>query len=347
MNLKELSRTLGLSQTTVSRALNGYPEVNEATRDKVLAAAAKHSYSPNTRAKSLATGRSNAIGHVIPTANRHEMVNPIFGDFIAGAGEVYSAQDFEMVLSIVDDIKEEQVYRNYKTRGTVDGVVLHGPKMNDARIALLQEIGLPFVVHGRASGITADYSWLDVNNTRAFQRATEFLIDLGHRRIGLVNGLETMDFAHRRRRGYEDGLAAKGIPLDPAIMRNNEMTESYGYISAGDMLDLPNPPTAFLVSSIISALGVRRALEDRGLQMGRDVSIVTHDDTLSYLANGADVPIFTATRSSVRDAGRLLSEMLIAQISGQSMGHQHKLLEAELTVGRSTGPAPIRRQIPA
>lgn len=340
MNLKELSAILGLSQTTVSRALNGYPEVNEATRDKVQAAAAKHNYSPNTRAKGLATGRANSIGHVIPTANRHEMVNPIFGDFIAGAGAVYGANNYEMVLSIVDDMKEEDVYRAYKTRGTVDGVVLHGPKMNDDRIAFLQDIGLPFVVHGRASGINSDYSWLDVNNTSAFKRATDFLVDLGHRRIALINGLETMDFAHRRRLGYEAGLADHGIDIDPTIMQQAEMTEHYGHSAAGAMLDADHPPTAFLVSSIISALGVRRALEDRGLRMGRDVSIVTHDDMLSYLANGTDVPIFTATRSSVREAGQKVSQMLIAQIKGDASGPQHDLLEAELTVGQSTGPAP-------
>jgi len=340
MNLKELSKTLGLSQTTVSRALNGYPEVNESTRLKVVAAAKQHSYSPNTRAKSLATGRSNAVGHVIPTASRHEMVNPIFGDFIAGAGEVYASANYEMLLSIVEDGNEEQVYRDYKSRGTVDGVILHGPRMNDSRIALLQDIGLPFVVHGRASGLTSKYSWLDVNNRRAFARATEFLIDLGHTRIGFINGLEDMDFAHRRRAGYEDGLRSRGITLDPTIMRSDEMTEHYGYASAQDMLDGATPPTAFLVSSIISALGVRRALEERGLQMGRDVSVVTHDDTLSYLANGEDVPIFTATRSSVRDAGRMLSEILLNQI--KTPGHEpvQRLLEAELTVGRSTGPAP-------
>jgi LacI family transcriptional regulator len=212
--------------------------------------------------------------------------------------------------------------------------------MNDKRIALLREIGLPFVVHGRASGIPDGYSWLDVNNTSAFHRATEFLTDLGHRRIALVNGLETMDFAYRRRRGYETGLAAKGISIDPAIMRQDEMTESFGYTSVVEMMGLSTPPTAFLVSSIISALGVQRALQERGLEMGRDVSVVTHDDTLSYLANGADVPIFTSTRSSVRDAGRMLSEMLISLINGEAVGHQQKLLEAELTVGRSTGPAP-------
>lgn len=340
MNLKQLSSILGLSQTTVSRALNGYPEVNEATRKTVLAAAAAHNYSPNLRAKSLATGRAHAIGHVIPTADHHEMVNPIFGDFIAGAGDVYSRNNYEMVLSVTDDDGETDVYRGLKTRRTVDGVVLHGPKMNDPRIALLKDLDMPFVVHGRASGIEEDYSWLDVNNRRAFRRAAEFLIDLGHIRIGLLNGLETMDFAHRRRRGYEDALASRGIPLDETIMRSDEMTEGFGYGATLELLNGANPPTALLVSSIITALGVRRAIEDSGLQMGRDVSVITHDDTLSYLANGTDVPIFTATRSSVREAGRELAKMLIEQINIPNSPPQTRLLEVELTVGASTGPAP-------
>jgi len=347
MNLKELSQILGLSQTTVSRALNGYPEVNEATRNKVQAAARAYNYSPNTRAKSLATGRSNAIGHVIPMANSHEMVNPIFGDFISGAGEVYAAHNYEMVLSIVDDGREENIYRSLKTRGTVDGVILHGPKMNDARIDLLTHLGLPFVVHGRASGIDTPYSWLDVNNRSGFRRATDFLMDLGHHKIALLNGLETMDFAHRRRRGFEDAHAARTIPVRADLMRSGEMTEHYGYSATCDMLDQPDPPTAFLVSSIISALGVRRAIEERGLVMGRDVSIITHDDQLSYLTNGADVPVFTATRSSVRTAGRMLSKMLLDQISAPTLATQNQLLEVELTVGQSTGPAPHAAPAPA
>ena len=88
MNLKELSEILGLSQTTVSRALNGYPEVSEATRLRVQQIARENNYSPNARARGLATGRASAIGHVIPIGLRHEMVNPIFGDFISGVGEV-------------------------------------------------------------------------------------------------------------------------------------------------------------------------------------------------------------------------------------------------------------------
>lgn len=340
MNLKQLSERLGLSPTTVSRALNGYPEVNESTRKRVVEAAAKWDYSPNARAKGLATGRAHAIGHVIPISTSHEMVNPVFGDFIAGAGETYSRAGYEMLISVVEDSKAEDAYRALKRKGSVDGVILHGPEMNDSRIPLLQDLGLPFAVHGRASGRPSDYAWLDVNNRRAFLRATDFLIDLGHRRIALINGLENMDFAFRRRSGYEEALINRGLSIDPALMNSDEMTEAVGYRTANRALDLDNPPTAFLTSSIISALGARRAIEERGMVMGRDVSIITHDDVLSYLSNDADVPIFTATRSSVRQAGSRLAQIVIDQIAAPGSAPQQVLLEAELTIGRSTGPAP-------
>jgi LacI family transcriptional regulator len=340
MNLKELSQNLGLSQTTVSRALNGYPEVSPATRARVEAAAKAFNYHPSTRAKGLATGRALAIGHVIPVSSKHEMVNPIFGDFIAGAGETYARHGYEMILSIFDDSDEEQVYRGLKSRRAVDGVIVHGPRMNDPRIPLLHELGLPFAVHGRATGCTLPYAWLDVNNRSAFQRATDFLFDLGHRRIALINGLEVMDFAHRRREGYAASLLAHDVQLDPALMRSDEMTEDFGYQSTRKMLTLTNPPTAILCSSLISALGTRRAIEGAGLVMGKDVSVITHDDDLSYLRNGGDIPIFTATRSSVREAGRRLAEMLLSGIANPQRTPQNELLEAELMVGGSTGPAP-------
>ena len=340
MNLKELALRLGLSPTTVSRALNGYPEVNETTRARVMAAAKRHNYRPNTRAIRLATGRAMAVGHVIPLATRHEIVNPVFADFIAGAGETYSRNDYDMVLSVVSDADEETTYRTLRSKGNVDGVILHAPRLDDPRILLLREIGLPFVVHGRSTGAADPYAWVDVNNRRAFQRATEFLLDLGHRRIALVNGLEFMDFAIRRRTGYLDALAARGIVPDPALMTSEEMTEISGHRIGARMLAQPDPPTAFLASSMISGMGVRRAIEERGLIMGRDVSVIIHDDDLSYMKNGEDVPIYTATRSSVREAGRIAAEMLLGLIASPGSGMPSRLLEADLIIGQSTGPAP-------
>jgi LacI family transcriptional regulator len=123
-------------------------------------------------------------------------------------------------------------------------------------------------------------------------------------------------------------------------MFSDEMTEVAGYGAARAMLASANPPTAFLVASMISGLGVRRAVEGAGMTLGRDVSIIIHDDELSYMRNGDDVPIFTATRSSVREAGRLAAEMLLDIIANPGSGPKERLLEAELIIGQSTGPAP-------
>ncbi|QPM89719.1 LacI family DNA-binding transcriptional regulator [Pseudooceanicola algae] len=340
MNLKSLAEALGLSQTTVSRALNGYPEVSEATRQRVMEAARQHSYTPNSRAKGLATGRTMMIGQVIPTTLRHEMVNPIFGDFVAGASQTLAEFGYDMVFTRVPDDDESRIYREYHARRVVDGVILQGPAISDTRIPHLNGIGLPFVVHGRSSGVDEPYSWVDVNNRRSFQRATQFLIDLGHRRIALLNGLEHMDFAFRRRQGYLDAHADSAIPCDPALMCSEEMTEEYGYRLTAGLLRTDQPPTAVLCASMIAAIGVRRAIEEAGLAMGRDVSVITHDDDLSYLRNGGDVPIFTATRSSVRQAGEILARQLVAQISDPQNAPRQTMMEAELVVGRSTGPVP-------
>lgn len=337
MNLKELSAVLGLSQTTVSRALNGYPEVSEKTRKRVADAALHYGYSPNTKARSLATGRSFAVGHIIPLSRDHELVNPIFADFIAGASEVYARENYDMHLSIVADEDEKAAYDKLRTRKSVDGVVVHGPRLKDPRIALLREMKIPFVVHGRSQGEDQDsYPWVDVDNTRSFERATHYLLELGHRRIALLNGLESMDFAFKRRAGYERALQSWGITPDPALCRSAEMTEEFGYRMTRELLAQENAPTAFLASSILIGYGIRRALDDLGLKIGRDISVMIHDDDLSYLRNGGDVPIYTAMRSSVRQAGRICGDLLMQEITAPQVKCRHVLLRAELVIGQTT-----------
>ncbi|PRY26991.1 LacI family transcriptional regulator [Aliiruegeria haliotis] len=341
MNLKDLAASLGLSQTTVSRALNGYPEVSEATRKRVTEAAIKYGYRPDSRARSLATGKAMAVGLVIPMTSSHEMVNPVFADFVAGAGETLSGRGYDIVLSLVSEADQTAVYRALATKGRVDGLIMQAPLTGDERISMLKKLGLPFVVHGRVSDHDDQYSWMDMDNSHAFHRATDHLLDLGHKRIALLNGIEAMDFAHRRRDGFIDAHSERGLPVFPELMASEAMTEVYGFNTTNRMLSMPAPPTAFLTSSLLVAMGVRRAIESRGLRMGQDISIVTHDDALSYLPNGTeDVPIFTATRSPVRKAGHICAEMLMKLIDTPGSDPIRTKLEATLTLGPSSGPAP-------
>ncbi|MEZ5799446.1 MAG: substrate-binding domain-containing protein [Nitratireductor sp.] len=338
MKLKELSDLLGLSQTTVSRALNGYPEVSEETRRKVKLAAETHSYQPSSHAKRLATGRTHTIGHVVPLSS-HEMINPHFSDFIAGAGEAYARLGYDMLISVVTEADQERVYRNLASGRKVDGLIVHGPKAIDPRLALLKSLDIPFVVHGRSDDAPDSYSWLDVSNRRSFVRATQFLADLGHSRIALLNGLEDMNFARRRRAGFLDGLASRGIAPDPSIMFSDEMIEPNGYRRMQQLLAMPVRPDAILTASVLLAMGAARAIQDAGLKPGRDISIVTHDDQFSFLRDHNAVPMFTATRSSIRDAGRRCAEMIIELANNPDRAPIQELWEAELVLGSSTGPS--------
>lgn len=340
MNLKELSEHLKLSPTTVSRAINGFPEVSEKTRLRVKNAALEHGYSPSSSAKSLATGRSYTVGHVIAQSSE-ELLNPIFGDFIAGAGSIYSKRGYRMLLNVVPDEQELQTYRDFVKQRSVDGVILHGPRISDSRIDLLKELKLPFLIHGRAGGTEYPYSYLDVNNRRAFHRATSYLIELGHRRIALLNGDVRENFAYRRELGYRDAIQEAEIDFDANLVRSSEMSMNFGYESFGEMCKLDKPPTAYLCASSVIAMGLHQATNASGLKLGSDISIITHDDDIKFLHQGSiDRPIFTAMRSSVKLAGEQSAEHLIDLIENPNGEHRQELWDAELVIGQSTGAAP-------
>lgn len=338
MTLKKLAQHLGISQSTVSRALNGFPEVNEKTRQKVIEAAKQLNYRPNPIATRLASGKSWSIGHVIPVSENHEMVNPIFSDFLAGAGEAYSKAGYHINLSVVKNEDVESSYKDMAELGIVDGILVQSPRFRDFRIPILKQLGIPFLVHGRVSTADEDYSWMDVDNFRAFKKATQYLIDLGHTDIALLNGLETMDFAYRRRAGFEGALAENGLFPKTGYLKSHEMTVPYGYDSVHEIMQLARPPTAFVVSSMIVAIGVRRALLELGLKLGSDVSVIIYDDQLSFLGNEGESPVFTALTSSVRKAGKRCAEMLISMVQGKKNNPCHELWETELIIGETTGP---------
>ncbi|MEL6575053.1 MAG: substrate-binding domain-containing protein [Pseudomonadota bacterium] len=341
MTLKDLARQLGLSPTTVSRALNDYPEVNAETRARVKTAAREAGYVPNIGAQRLATGRAKTIGHVV-VVDDHQIINPFFAEFIAGAGETYAPAGYEMTLSIVPGAQEMEVYRSMAARRSVDGVILHNSRANDPRIALLQELNMPFVVHGRSELTDTDYLYLDIANTRAFEHATNHLLDLGHKRIALLNGLADLSFAKRRRAGVEKAMAARQVKPEESLMFSAEMSEGYGYQVTSDLLASSNAPTAVITSSILTAAGAARAVADRGLTLGRDLSLITHDDVLGYFPNGTpQSPVFTATRSSIREAGKCTAQMLIAAINDPDTPPPSEVWTPDFVIGRSTGAAPF------
>lgn len=337
MDLKTLSQHLGLSPTTVSRALNGYPEVSEKTRRRVLEAARSLNYRPNSAARRLATGKAAAIGFVMETGERVQ-TDPHFMEFLAGIGERASRAGLDIHIAPCPEGDMDATYRRLAATRQLDGVILSSPKYRDPRIALLHEIKLPFILHGRSEGIDTPYSWMDIDNAGAFHSAASLLVQMGHRRIGLINGPAGMTFADHREAGMRRALEEAGLAFDPALSSRHDMNEEYGYRATMRCLDGGDPPTALLCASIVVALGAIRALGDRNIAVGPGMSVIAHDDVFPYLRpEHFRVPL-TCTRSSIRQAGVRVAERLSGIISGAEIEPQGEVWPVELVMRRSVAP---------
>lgn len=339
MNLKQLSELLGLSQTTVSRALNGYPEVNEATRERVLQAVRETGYRPNKAAQRLATGKAGSLGLVMPTAPGHQS-DVHFGEFLAGLGEEAVRHDFHFVIMPADPDDEVAALRRLAISGNVDALFVAYMRGHDPRLPMLKSLSTPFVVHGRSHGTEPDYPYLDIDNEAAFYDAAKLMLQLGHKRFALMNGPEHLDFAIRRKQGLESALAERGLHLNEDCISHTLMTDEQGLVAMEQFLQLPDRPTAILCSSTVLALGAIRAVNQAGLKLGEDISLIAHDDVLPLLKpENFSVPL-TTTRSSLRSAGARIAQRLIGTVKQTGSFPEQELWKTELIVRGSTGPAP-------
>lgn len=337
MNLKEFAARIGLSQTTVSRAMSGYPEVKPETRARVLDAAERLGYRPNISAQRLATGRAGAIGIVFQGGGRF---GPHSSEFMGGLSTRLQRDGIDILVSTVETEEDEAAaYRRLAASKRVDAVIVHTPACTDARIALLQALDLPFIVHGRSEA-AKPFAFLDIDNFGAIETATRHLVDLGHRRIALINGDTANTYARDRNAGYHATLAACGLPADPALVGHGEFTDETGFRLMQSFLGLPSPPTAVIAGSMMSALGAMRAIRVAGLVLGRDVSLIAHDDVFPYLSPDNLVPGVTTTQSPIRAAGERIGDMALRLLQGEAPEALQEVWPVDFLVRGSTGPAP-------
>lgn len=337
MKLKDFAAQIGLSPTTVSRALSGYPEVSDKTRKRVEAEAVRLGYHPDVNAVRLATGRAGAIGVAMTRAGDYQ-----FSEFIGGMAERLSGGALDILLIPMGEHETEdelQVFRRLAQSRRVDAVVIHSPVPDDPRIALLHRLKTPFIVHGR-SQTTVPHAWLDIDNEAATRRATTHLLDLGHERICLINGPDGYTFAMDREHGYRFALEERHIEVDPQLIYQGIFSDETGFRFARAALSGQAPPTAFVAGSMMTALGVYRAARSLGRTIGSDISVVAHDDVFPYLTAETMTPALSTTRSSIRAAGREIADLLLQMLDGRKPQEIAELWPVDLVLRDSSRPAP-------
>ena len=333
-NLKMLADHLSLTQGTVSRALNEYPDISKSTRKRVREAANALGYAPNPTARRLATGVAEVVAYVMP--ERHSGMSESFiAPLLQGIGDSLSDRGWDLLVTQARKTEDEiATLKRLTASRQIGGVVLSRPHKKDARIDFLRAAKFPFVVHGRSEEC-ADYAWYDVDNKAAFADAVGRLVGLGHQRIGLVGGPLHFTFAQMRADGYAEALSQHGIDFDPALVSVAALSEEAGEMAALDLLDLKQPPTALLCTTDTQALGALSALRSRDLTPGRDVSLIGYDGLA--IGRHTNPPLATMAQPQ-SDSGRRLGEMLLAIIDGGDPTEFQELHAAEFLHRETLGP---------
>lgn len=335
MTIKDIARLSGYAVGTVSRVLNGRPDVSDAAREKILAVVAEHRFKLNNNAKHLKQQTSSGIAVVVKGTQ-----NMLFATVVERIQELTRARGYDCVMYYIDedDDEIEQALQVSRERRPL-GIVFLGSNVDyfrDHFAAITQPCVL--VTNSAANLGFENLSSVCTDDEAAAARAVEYLMELGHRRIGVLAGrMEASDAACARFEGCRRAFAARGLPFDPDRQcETARFAMSGGYAAMGRLLDKAPDLTAVFAMSDVQAVGAMRALHDRGLRVPEDISVMGFD---GIELGGYFTPKLTTIR---QDAARMADrgmEILFQHMSGQAPP-VHERVPFQLVEGESAGGSP-------
>lgn len=326
VTINDLARTLGLAKGTVSRALNGYPDIAETTRARVTRTAERMGYRPLAQAQAIRTGRVRALGLVLNTGNA-DLHRPFLTDFLDGISRTASEETWTLTVATATGTEDEvtSMVRLIDDR-KADGFILPRAMWDDPRIALCRARGVPFILYGR-TGDPTDCAWFDISGERAVAQAVTRLAGFGHRRIGFINGSRDYTYAHLRHDGFLKGMEEAGLAVDPTLMEEGVLDQAAGEAAGLRILAADPAPTAVVCALDLAALGLYRAASKMGRTVGKDLAVIAYDGIPE--AATAQPPLTTYSVDN-RAAGQRLARLLIARIRGTDPAHLRELAPARL-----------------
>ncbi|MGC5224597.1 LacI family DNA-binding transcriptional regulator [Micromonospora sp. DT81.3] len=326
-DIADVAERAGVSIATVSRALNGKSASPE-TRKKVRAAAKELGYVVSSSASSLASGRMNNVGFMVPFVDRW-----FFTSVLKGVEAVLLDRGYDLTLYDLQGVDEQRgkVFANSLRRASVDGLIAASIELAPDEVRTLRDLGKPVVsIGGSIDGV----STVNVDNLRVSRLATEHLISLGHTRIAHVGSGSALGSAFQlgdtRSEGWQSALREAGIAADPSLFREADFDIPSGY-QAGKSLLAYNRPTAIFAASDEIAIGCLLAARDLGLVVPRDLSVVGIDD--HQLAGFFGL---TTIAQFPEEQGRHAGQMILAMLDQDDVDPQHHTTETTFIVRSST-----------
>jgi LacI family transcriptional regulator len=331
--IREIARAAGVSIATVSRVINGRPDVAPQTREAVLRVVREHGFSTNRNARALSGGRTGLVGVTLPIVEA-----AYFAVIVSGAAEALYENDMRIVLCpTLHQHEREVTLLDRLMHGTTDGAVLMLPEESNAELRALQDTGYPFVVVDPRVPLDEGIPAVSAANASGARAAVQHLLSLGHRRIGAILGPREWMASTERLNVYGSALAAAGVLPDPELVVESDFSIESGEEAAAALLDLPERPTAVFGFNDNVAIGALRAAEARGLAVPGDVSVVGFDDSEQ---SGLVTPALTTVRQPLAEMGRMGVSVLLRLLDHQRVEAMSIELATRLVVRESTA-APV------
>ena len=330
--MKDVAERARVSVSTVSHVLNGTRKVSEGTRGEVLAAVEELSYRQNLLAKGLKTRRTYTIGLLIS-----DIQNSFFTQVVRGVEDEALSRGYHLFLCNTDeDPGREDEYITELAKKRVDGLMVAPSMRRGDHAGRLLDEGVPFVFVDRdVEGVEADV--VSVDNRAGMRLIAEHLVGLGHRRIAMISGPLDKASGYERHLGLRDALADLGVELDDSLVRFGDFRTSSGREGARELMGLPSPPTALVTANNQMTLGALLTVNEMGLSVPDDVSVVGFDDPEWAPLTG---PPLTTLAQPTYEMGVKAAEMLLDRIeTGPDEGSRKVLLDPWLVVRKSTAPA--------
>ncbi|TLS37860.1 LacI family DNA-binding transcriptional regulator [Pseudalkalibacillus caeni] len=281
VTIKDVAKLANVAPSTVSRVIANNPRISEETKRRVREAMDYLGYHPNFNARSLANKSTQAIGVIMPSSADKVFQNPFFPEVIRGISTKAHEKGYSLYLST--GATEEEMFEGVvgMVQGRrVDGIVLLYSRVEDKIMSYLQKQKFPFAVVGKPYKNSESITHVDNDNFKAAKEVTEYLISLGHRNIAFVGGSQELVVTVDRLTGYEKAIRNAGISFHDEYVFQEEFLKEGGHEAVLELLSLKKPPTALVVSDDLMALGIMSKLDEMGLSVPDDISVISFNNVM-------------------------------------------------------------------
>ncbi len=329
VTIKDIAKHAEVSVSTVSRVLNGKPDVNIETQTRVQEVIKKLGYSPNSVARGLVLRRTNVIGFVVP-----DIMNPNFPELARGIMERADHYGYSVIFVDTNhDSKVEKKAIKLLRSNQVDGIIVSFTEANQDELVKLKKENFPSVQVYRKSP-NSILSTIAIDNVASAYRAVKYLIELGHTHIGHITTGEKTQSGMERLQGYQKAMKEAGIPVKDSWIQVCAHSADEGEKAADRLLDTDKSITAVFSSHDLMAVGVYESVYKRGLSIPNDISVVGHDDIgiSKYLR-----PKLTTIKTFKKNLGKAAVDLLIEEMQSETPMNREEIFQTELIVRGSTG----------